>query len=309
MKTVIRTALFAAALLVVSSAWADDKPNAKPDDKAKPATDEKLKAPTPIDDKAKPAADVAPKNDEPGVHRMEIYNGPLRSVHYIYRGLSSSEAQAVRDLERAENETTLANEMLALRMQYVSGERALDAQRRFSQQQLYGYSAAESESGSFSFPRREGLFGYIRGGWGGWGGGWGGYGGGWGGGYSAGYSSADSVGLAVGVGDEGRIKTAMAPVVASQATPEYAAKVGQDLTAAATRAASYATVRNTLGLKPSSIVPVGGDVTITRVLDGKAEKIQGKVLSEEGDWLILDTPAGKRSVLKSTIVDVLEPRP
>jgi len=305
MKTVIRTALFAAALLVVSSAWADDKPNAKPDDKAKPPTEEKLKAPTPTDDKVKPAADAAAKNDEPGVHRMEITNGALRSVHYIYRGLSPSEAQAVRELERAENETILANEMLALRMQYVSGERTAEAQRRFSQQQLYGYSASEADSGSFSAYRRNGLFGYIRGGWGG----WGGYGAGWCGGYSAGYSSADSVGLGEGVGDEGRIKTAMAPVIASQATPEYAAKVGQDLTAAATRAASYATVRNTLGLKPSSIVPVAGDVTITRVLDGKAEKIQGKVLSEEGDWVVLDTPDGKRRVLKSTIVDVLEPRP
>jgi hypothetical protein len=279
MRTVFRTTLLSAALLLAAGTlWAQDKPGQNKNGGVKPAVG---------------AVDRA---EEAGVHRMEIYNGPLRSVHYIYRGLSPSEAQAVRELERAENESTLANEMLALRMQYVSGERGADAQRRFSQQQLYGYTAAESEAGAISYGRRVYPYGYIGSSpfWGGWGMGWGGYGGG-GMMASGAFSSADAVGLGLGVGDEGRIKTEMARTVASQATPEYAARASQDLTSAAARASSYPVVRDSLNLsRAPAIAPVDVAVEMELVRDGVKTKVTGKLLREEGDYLIVETPDGKR---------------
>jgi hypothetical protein len=256
------------------------------------------------DKQVKPAVGNADKQDA-GVHRMEIYNGPMRSVHYVYRGLSGSEAQAVRELEMAENEAILARDMLALRQQYVSGERTFDAQRRATQEQLYGFTESSASAAAFSAYRRVGEYGRT------WGffpfGGWG-YGDGFSSGATASaFSSADAVSLGMGVGDEGVVKTAMAPIVAGQATPDYAAKANQYLTAATARAAASPLVRDSLKLKAADAA-YAGNVVITRVLDGKSEKIEGKVLSEEGDWLILETPQGKRRLMKSTIVDVLEPK-
>jgi len=264
MRTVIRTTLLGAALvLAVGAAWAQNKAD---DPKVKPVTG---------DDKFK---------DEPGVHRMEIYNGPLRTVHYIYRGLSPSEAQAVRELERAENETTLANELLMLRLQYASGERGLDAERRFSQQQLYGFSESGGVSAAASYAQHVVYpYGYIGTGrgWGGWG--WGGYGGGgYSGSVAGGFTSTDAVSLGFGVGDEGRVKTEVAHILAQQATPEYAAKVGQDLSTASIRAASFPVVKNNLGLKDPAIGEAGfgsGHKVVVHLKDGK--KLEGEEMASD----------------------------
>src|SRR5262245_57512226 len=129
MRTVVKGASLAALLMLAATGFAQNN-------------------------KVKPAVGPADDKDEPGVHRMEIYNGPLRTVHYIYRGLAPSEAQAVRELERAENENILASDLLALRQQYASGERTFDAQRRFRQEQLYGYSSSEIDTGNFTAYRR-----------------------------------------------------------------------------------------------------------------------------------------------------------
>jgi hypothetical protein len=133
----------------------------------------------------------------------------------------------------------------------------------------------------------------------------------------AGFSSSESVGLGQGVGDEGPIKTMVARTIAEQANPEYAAKAAQNLTAAEGRASNYAVVKNSLGLKGGSgdiaeagfSKPVAGKpipVTVTRVLDGKAEKIDGELVNSDGDWLTLKVPGGTRRLLKATVVDVLE---
>jgi hypothetical protein len=285
------------------------------------AADQKADPEKPKDGAIKNAAGDADKAIEPGVHRMEIYNGPIRTVAYVYGGLSPSEAAAVRELERSENENILASEMLNLRTQYVAGERTFDAQRRFTQQQLFGFSGASMDTLVPTGTRR-GQLGFIStgGGYGGMGYGWGGYNGmgysGFGynnGGYgmtalnaAGGFTSVDSVGLGQGVGDEGRIKTEMARTIASQATPEYAAKAAESLTAASTKAATYPVVRDSLNLKSSPFALVDSTVAVTLVLNGKAEKFEGKVLGEQGDWLVLETKEGKRRILKSAIVDLLE---
>jgi hypothetical protein len=91
MNRVIHTALVVAALLIVGSAQADDQP---------PLPDGQPDA------KTKPTVAVSPRPGEPGVYRMEIYNGARRTVHYVPIGLSPSEVQAVLELERAENQTS-----------------------------------------------------------------------------------------------------------------------------------------------------------------------------------------------------------
>ncbi len=295
MRTVIRATLLAAAVaLAAGSAWAQQKPG------------EKL--PPPGDPNVKPAVGPADQG-EPGVGRLEIWNGPVRTVHYVYRGLSPSEAQAVRELERAENEMTLANDMLALRMQYVGGERVADAQRRFTQQQLYGYSASESNSGSVAYSRRVGEYGRIAPWWGGWG--WGGWGGGWSNGTtgaaSGGFTSTDAVGLGQGVGDEGAIKTLMARTIAGQATPEYAARANADLQAAAGAAASYPVVRNSLGLKETPFSFVGAEVSVE--VAGGGAPIKGTLMGEDRDYLFIKKADGSTSrVPKGNVREVVTPK-
>ena len=63
----------------------------------------------------KPAA----QNTEPGIHRLQIYNGPLRTVHYFSASGSPGEQANFREAERAENQVDLANQLLDLRNQYV----------------------------------------------------------------------------------------------------------------------------------------------------------------------------------------------
>ncbi|HKB37071.1 MAG TPA: hypothetical protein VKD72_11495 [Gemmataceae bacterium] len=271
MRTVVKGASLAAILLLAVSASAQDN-------KVKPAN----------------AA------EEPGVHKMEIYNGPLRTVSYIYSGLSPSEAQAIRELERAENEMTLADEMLKLRMQYVSGERVFDAQRRFSQQQLYGYSSSGSESSAFTVGRRIGPFGALYSHfapfWGGWGWGMGGYGGYGGSAVAAASASTDTVSLSQGVGDEGALKTDLARTIAIQATPEYAARAQENLAVAQAVVASDPKVRDMLRMPAAVVLVQGGTVTLA-----SGEKITGDVIFEGAEWLVIKTPQGVRKIHRSQV--------
>src|SRR5260370_19233253 len=94
-----------------------------------------LAAPAAWGQDVKPAA---PPNT--GVHTMEIFDGPTRTVHFFTSSKSSpSERQMYRDLERAENEASYVANLQALRLQYVTGERMLEARRQVEQQQLYGW--------------------------------------------------------------------------------------------------------------------------------------------------------------------------
>ena len=78
-----------------------------------------------------------PRKVEP--FRMEIYNGPVRTVHYFSAGASKAEQSELREVERSENEASLADQLLDLRRQYVSNERFLENRRREVQHLNYGY--------------------------------------------------------------------------------------------------------------------------------------------------------------------------
>jgi hypothetical protein len=139
---------------------------------------------------------------ESGFHRMEIYNGPNRTVYHIPIGASAADQAKMRDADRAENDAALADQLASLRRQYVSDESFLQARRTNVQQLLYGYSSQTN-------------FGYDLG-WGGWG--WGGYGGylnyfGYGYPYF-GYGASSSNSLMWGIGDEGVIKRELARTLA-----------------------------------------------------------------------------------------------
>jgi hypothetical protein len=198
-----------------------------------------------------------PADDGRGVHRMEIFNGPVRTVHYIYGpGLAPNEAAAVRDLERAENGVALADELQQLRFEYVRNEREMERYRHHIQMLLYGYS---SETSGNPLNLLGGSWGGSA--WGGWyypgygltgpyaaaypfvGPGWGGYGG----------TASNS--LAWGMGDEGVIKNAVAGTLVDVARPDYAVRASATYNAALAHASQYESVRSALGLKQALPAP------------------------------------------------------
>jgi hypothetical protein len=249
-----------------------------------------------------------------GVHRMEIYNGPTRTIEYIYSGLSPSEETAVRDMQRADSEAALADDLLALRRQYVRNERSFETRRHAVQNLLYGYAAEEPETFTSGRPAFGGFGGYpylsaypyVSP----YGYGPGGYATGF-----AGYTGSSVYSLSPGVGDEGVIKTAMASTLAAQATPEYASQAHLARQNAVARASQSDTLRTGLGLSKKEPVAAAGfetamqgaDVVVTRTLDGKNEKVEGKVVREDSNWLVVDTKDGRRTIPKSQVVEILEP--
>jgi hypothetical protein len=251
-----------AGLLVVTAAWGQEakQPEGKP-------------------------ADVKPADLNPNrVYPVEIYSGGTRTIHYITASPSLSEQSAVRELERAENEAQYASDLLALRRQYVSSEQAFDPVRRAMQNALYGLVRDTSSSSSIAGSAF--LDGSISGsgtGAGGWG---------WAVGYpfnsvfanvgvGPSYTQATSVrtvdNLAIGIGPEGKMKDELAPVIAKQATPEFAM--------AAARALQDALV--SVPRTGGPILPVGGPGWTTVYLKSGAIAT-GKVTREDADWIVLD---------------------
>jgi hypothetical protein len=145
-------------------------------------------------------------------------------------------------------------------------------------------------------------FGPTYGGFWGYGvvGGPGGFGGAHGG---ASESMTETRSLASGVGDEGRIKQAMAQILAKQATPEYAASLDRSYDQVALRASASPTLRVALRLPTTQdslrerdrIRAASGEITtqarVTLTLkDG--EKIRGNKMREDKDWIIVEGVSG-----------------
>jgi hypothetical protein len=242
-----------------------------------------------------------PPPSNPDVVRMEIYNGPLRTVAYFSRNLSPGEASALRELAQAENEQTVADHLLALRAQYVVDEEALEAKRRNMQMLLYGYNADITTS---AYAEAGPGWGYP---W------WGGYGGYYGrGGYAAaGYSADINHTLAVGVGDEGVMKNTLARVVPTSALPDLAAAANRHLDTALARIGSSEKLSDALAkVAPSysglalakggpewkPIAKPGEPVYIVRSLDGKTERIEGTLVRQDPDWIVIQTKEGERTL-------------
>jgi hypothetical protein len=259
----------------------------------------------------KPAARVS----DSGVHRMEILNGSMRSVHYVSAGMPVTEQTTLRELERAENEVALSDQLAALRRQYVNDERFMQNRRQVVQQLLYGYSS--DLTGGFypgtsiaAYPFGTYGYGFPYA-----------YGYGYGvGPYLAGGYGTASQSLAYGIGDEGAIKTDIAKTLATQAGPEHAAVAARQFDSAVARAAESEPIRTALGLpkregvayaglggEPVHLTRAGTKVVVTRRVGDATDKVEGEVVREDGDWIVVRTAAGQRTISKGTVLDILEP--
>jgi hypothetical protein len=144
-------------------------------------------------------------------HRMEIYNGPYRTVHHFADGASEADQAKLRDAEQRENEVAVTNQLNALLRQYLADESVLQRRRRAVQLQYYGHSNVVTEW-LFSGPYPhgfDGFYGYYGGPY---------YGGGYLGGYVPGTVTSFN-GLS-GVGDEGPMKAELIRALAGRLGPK-----------------------------------------------------------------------------------------
>lgn len=283
-----------------------------------------------------------PRTPRGKVHRMEIYNGISQNVRLFGTALTPPEASTLRDLERLENETNYARNLVALKDQYVAGERVLDTHRRMVQLDLYGVNVSRSDylatgygpvggygyfgnyanqpATSTNLAAAYALAGYAYPGLG-----YGNYGyGNYGYGASrpqAGMTDRTTFSLASGTGYEGPIKDSVSRTLAVQATPEYVASLEREHDRASLRATSSPTLRAALGMpEPSEtrrehdrIRTVAGEVdrpiaAVTLTLKG-GEKIYGKKMTENGDWVIVEKVNGGRVRVRMSEVTRIEDSP
>ena len=266
---------------------------------------------------------------QPSVHQMELFNGPSRTVRNFALGyLSTSEVASLGDLERLENEAAFAQDVQALKHQYVLSERLLETHRRVVQQELYGRATSRTNYDPLtsridydsSFDRLGGVgfgfgspfnrvggfgFGFAR---------------------PAAYSTAysgdrvtETRSLADGVGGEGALKASLAVVIAKQAVPSYAASISQDYRQAAMIAATSPRLQAALRLptiedirKENNAIraaefesPLANRVTLT-LADGK--KVIGTDLEEGKEWVTIKRLDGGKSRFRlSQVLQIDEP--
>jgi hypothetical protein len=234
--------------------------------------------------------DVKPAVSDKGAHRMEIYDGPTRTVAYFptKKDASPGERQMYRDLERAENEESYVANLQALRRQYLAGERMLETRRQLEQQQLYGWNFDKSYSagylGTSYAPYGYPYYGY----------------GSYGGGSFATANVAISQTLGTGIGPEGVIKQEIAKVIAHQSTPEYTAAVDRQLE----RAVAALTGDGKPAERYAAYDPQGPPRMGTVLLKG-GDKLEGKLLYEDPEWIVVQTAAGAERVRMSEVTRVI----
>ncbi len=306
----IRTGLaLVLASLVVSTTWAQTGaplPVPAKSDGVKPASltkDDNVK-PAVIgkDDRAKPAY----SDRDTGVHQMVVLSGPNRSVHYFARSGSPSEEAALRKLEQAENELALQESLQGLRQQYANTEALMESRRREVQRQMYGLNTSSRAVDSATFPviglGQPSPFGTPFATGFGWFGGFypmGGYGYG-GGGYGITQTAESTVnrGLAFGIGDEGRFKTAMVTEMAKQSTPESVAAAIRNYETA---------LANAVGVRGSRVVGVTFEkmtpqrVTVT-TKDG--EKVSGELIRKDNDWIVVRTGDSEEEIRMENVKQI-----
>jgi len=230
---------------------------------------------------------------------MEIFNGPYRTVRYFSQDQSASEQNTLRDLARAENEASVADQWLALREQYLRNERALENQRHAVNRIYYGYSTTEATaltpfSPAPSFPGLApfgvGLAGGVSTGFP------------LAGVFSPGSPGVGSSGLEHDIGSEGVLKRELAKVIASQVTPEHLAKVYRKRDNALARVAPSASPRN--GVRLASFESTEEAPDIITLKDGS--RLAGTVVREENDWLHLDTGVQKVRIRKDEVARIAQ---
>jgi hypothetical protein len=210
---------------------------------------------------------AAPPRD--GLYRLDVYQGPFRSVQYVTKGRPPADEAAAREQARAENSAYLADEVDALKRQYVRGEMLLDAGRRPVQSSLYGVSTDYSSASYLGYGYGPGGYNGYYGALAPYGYALGGYGYGYGG-YVAGSANV-SRGLEHGVGDEGPIKRDLAQVIAGESGP-------------GTSGRAYTSTGRRNGVEPVAHGDEPRQATLT-LKDGK--EIKGLLLSSSAEWFVL----------------------
>jgi hypothetical protein len=250
------------------------------------------------------ADDVKPAASQTGsVHRMEITNGPVRTVHLVGTNLSDSETQRLRDVESARNDVALANGLQALRMEYLNHEKRLERQRFETNYRLAGVTHAydpgiypdlvpvvDARILAESDPWRGWYGGYY--GWSGWG--YPGFGYGMPSGISAGTTSTATA-------DDGAFRAEIMNSLAARATPEYAEQANRTYRAALSRAAESETIAKALGQPAGGVQPVAAELPREVVLRN-GEKVSGTLVQRDKDWLVLDTSAGRVEVRATDVM-------
>jgi hypothetical protein len=274
----------------------------------------------------RPAAPPPPRESS-DVHQMTILNGANRTVHYFANGnVSPGDSTTLKDLERAENELSYAQNLEALKREYVHSERILEKERRYVQQMLYGRSVSSSAPNPFAFSTGfGGRFGLVGNGYPfGFPYNYGGYGYGGFGAMIGGGSVSETDNLAYGTGYEGPIKEAVAQTISRQATPEYTAAVYRNYGAALARAANTPVLRDSLALgKPKGRPEIGeaaygqtipGGPTfqagrpVTLTLKGGGT-LEGTVVGEDPDWVAVETSNSIVNVRKAEVVKGEQKKP
>jgi hypothetical protein len=254
---------------------------------------------------------------KPGVYQMELYNGPIRTVHYSSVNASPGEEAAVKEIARLDNESAYAQNLLALKRQYVNSERQLEPYRALVQQDLYGRSVSISNFGSFG-----GGYGYGYGGYGIGSYGYPYYRSGYGlGGYPGmsqfGGSTSMVRSLANGVGYEGALKNELSKTIAEQANPTFAAAVANHYDRAASVAAAFPRVRVAMGLptpeamrkERNGIRQADEDLSpapgVTVYLKSGA-RIRGSKISPVKDGYKIDRIGGGTTEIKESAVERID---
>ncbi|MBV9126101.1 MAG: hypothetical protein JO112_22340 [Planctomycetes bacterium] len=264
----------------------------------------------------------AVSDQEPVVHRMVIYNGSVRSVHYFAPGATRAEDLALQDVALAENERALADQLQSLRRQYVGDEGALEARRRRAQELFIGLPLGAGlgaatvplagvtgvtptpyyslvTGASIYRPNLTAVSFYANGML-----------------ANGGYTpwlppSYGSYPYAGGLGNSfsepGPVKTEIARTIAVQATPQFVTQTNENLQAALVRASSSGRLRSALGLdKDGGILAAGFEtpsaqrpqyhVTVTMK---NGDKIEGKLVREDGDRVVVATDTQEVEIRKN----------
>jgi hypothetical protein len=214
---------------------------------------------------------------------MEIYNGPVASVHYVSFGnVPAAEQARMTEQERRESHSSLLGDLHALLREYVQHERSMERRRTAVQQLYYGYTSSTWSAWS------------VGGGW------W--YPWYWGSpGYSQGNSSVQ--GLGEGPADEGVIKTELARVLAQMAAPVPAAQMIPPPKAARDAGAASDSVA------AADVPPVspGTRIVVSTRHGDRTENVEGTFLRASDRWIVLRTKSGNRIIPREQISEMLEP--
>jgi len=258
------------------------------------------------------------------VTKIEIFNGPTRTVRYFSNNLTPAESATVRELETLENESSYARDLQTVKREYVRSEQVLEPNRRLVKQLLYNPD-------NLVWPTYAAWPGAY----------------GWGGSYGYGLPSAHasyfrspyvntaylpaagpaygylSGPVAGGLPDdlpaESRIKDAMSAVIAREATPEYVTQLQRQTERVALRATTSPTLRVAFGLPETKTVIrerndyrlASGEVSapgaITITLKG-GDQIRALKMNEDGDWFVIETAEESLRIRQSEVVRISRPR-